>query len=117
AAHLIRVFGAAAPARAPAAALQPSLPMEKPGFALPATLILETPRAQTLRYGENPHQRAALYGRFGDFFKQRQGKELSYNNILDLTAAANLIAEFAGDAPTRAILKHTTPCGVGQGRH
>src|SRR5438105_3538894 len=114
AAHLIRVFGGAAPA---AAALQPSLPMEKPVTALPARLILETPRAQTLRYGENPHQRAALYGRFGDFFQQRQGKELSYNNILDLTAAANLIAEFADDAPTLAILKHTNPCGVGQGRH
>src|SRR5439155_4632585 len=117
AAHLIRVFGAAAPARAPAAALQPSLPAKEPVSALPATLILETPRAQTLRYGENPHQRAALYGRFADFFQQRQGKELSYNNILDLTAAANLIAEFADDPPTLAILKHTNPCGAGQGRH
>src|SRR5437867_1032941 len=117
AAHLIRVFGAAAPARAPAAALQPSLPAKEPVSALPATLILETPRAQTLRYGENPHQRAALYGRFADFFQQRQGKELSYNNILDLTAAADLIAEFAEQAPTLAILKHTNPCGVGQGQH
>jgi phosphoribosylaminoimidazolecarboxamide formyltransferase/IMP cyclohydrolase len=68
-----------------------------------------------LRYGENPHQAAALYGRFNDFFQQLHGKELSYNNILDLTAAANLIAEFAEDPPTLGILKHTNPCGVGRG--
>jgi phosphoribosylaminoimidazolecarboxamide formyltransferase/IMP cyclohydrolase len=68
-----------------------------------------------LRYGENPHQRAALYGRFQEFFQQLHGKELSYNNILDLTAAANLIGEFEGEQPTLAILKHTNPCGVGQG--
>jgi phosphoribosylaminoimidazolecarboxamide formyltransferase/IMP cyclohydrolase len=67
-----------------------------------------------LRYGENPHQRAALYGQFHDFFKQLHGKELSYNNILDLTAAAALISEFNDDEPTLAILKHTNPCGVGQ---
>lgn len=82
---------------------------------LPAALTLASPRAQTLRYGENPHQAAALYGRFGEFFTQLHGKELSYNNILDLTAATQLIGEFAGDAPTLAILKHTNPCGVGQG--
>jgi len=68
-----------------------------------------------LRYGENPHQAAALYGKFRDYFAQLHGKELSYNNILDLTAAASLIAEFAGEIPTLAILKHTNPCGVGQG--
>jgi phosphoribosylaminoimidazolecarboxamide formyltransferase/IMP cyclohydrolase len=68
-----------------------------------------------LRYGENPHQKAALYGGFHEYLKQLHGKELSYNNILDLTAAADLIAEFAADAPTLAILKHTNPCGVGQG--
>jgi phosphoribosylaminoimidazolecarboxamide formyltransferase/IMP cyclohydrolase len=72
-------------------------------------------KAQGLRYGENPHQRAALYGRFGEFFQQRHGKELSYNNILDLTAAAALIEEFSADGPTLAILKHTNPCGVAQG--
>lgn len=81
----------------------------------PATLRMEAPLAQSLRYGENPHQSAALYGRFGDFFRQLQGKELSYNNILDLTAAADLIADFNDDPPTVAILKHTNPCGVGQG--
>jgi phosphoribosylaminoimidazolecarboxamide formyltransferase/IMP cyclohydrolase len=85
--------------------------------ALPPALCIQAPRAQALRYGENPHQAAALYGRFPEYFRQLHGKELSYNNILDLTAAANLVAEFAGDKPTLAILKHTNPCGVGQGPH
>jgi phosphoribosylaminoimidazolecarboxamide formyltransferase/IMP cyclohydrolase len=83
--------------------------------ALPALLNVQAQQAQPLRYGENPHQRAALYGNFGAYFKQLHGKELSYNNILDLTAAAQLISEFSADGPTLAILKHTNPCGVGQG--
>ncbi|MDX1953848.1 MAG: bifunctional phosphoribosylaminoimidazolecarboxamide formyltransferase/IMP cyclohydrolase [Verrucomicrobiota bacterium] len=78
-------------------------------------LKIEAPLVQSLRYGENPHQKAALYGKFNDYFLQLHGKELSYNNILDLTAAANLITEFNGESPTLAILKHTNPCGVGQG--
>ena len=78
-------------------------------------LSVVAPLAQPLRYGENPHQRAALYGRFHDHYQQLHGKELSYNNILDLTAAAALVAEFSGDVPTLAILKHTNPCGVGRG--
>jgi phosphoribosylaminoimidazolecarboxamide formyltransferase/IMP cyclohydrolase len=82
---------------------------------LPKTFSVSAPLAQTLRYGENPHQTAALYGRFHEFFKQLHGKELSYNNILDLTAAASLIGEFGDGPPTLAILKHTNPCGVGQG--
>jgi phosphoribosylaminoimidazolecarboxamide formyltransferase / IMP cyclohydrolase len=82
--------------------------------ALPPVLSIQTPLAQSLRYGENPHQAAALYGRFHEYFRQLHGKELSYNNILDLTAAASLVAEFAGELPTLAILKHTNPCGVGQ---
>jgi len=86
-----------------------------PEEALPDSLTVNAPLAQPLRYGENPHQRAALYGRFSEYFKQLHGKELSYNNILDLTAAASLIAEFPVDPPTLAILKHTNPCGVGQG--
>jgi phosphoribosylaminoimidazolecarboxamide formyltransferase / IMP cyclohydrolase len=85
----------------------------RPGPA--PTLRIEAPLAQPLRYGENPHQKAALYGAFQEFFRQLHGKELSYNNILDLTAAANLIAEFQEAPPTLAILKHTNPCGVGQG--
>ena len=83
--------------------------------ALPNVLSVHVPRAQALRYGENPHQAAALYGKFHDYFQQLHGKELSYNNILDLTAAAALIAEFSDDPPTLAILKHMNPCGVGQG--
>jgi len=82
---------------------------------LPAELVIRAPKTQALRYGENPHQQAALYGKFGDYFTQLHGKELSYNNILDLTAAAQLIGEFEQDGPTLAILKHTNPCGVGQG--
>jgi phosphoribosylaminoimidazolecarboxamide formyltransferase/IMP cyclohydrolase len=83
--------------------------------SLPASLAIQAPRVQVLRYGENPHQAAALYGKFHNYFQQLHGKELSYNNILDLTAAASLIAEFANDPPTLAILKHMNPCGVGQG--
>jgi phosphoribosylaminoimidazolecarboxamide formyltransferase / IMP cyclohydrolase len=76
----------------------------------PATLSLSWKKAQTLRYGENPHQKAALYGTFNDHYAQLQGKELSYNNILDITSATYLIGEF--ERPTVAILKHTNPCGV-----
>ena len=88
-----------------------ALPAAAERAALPATFHLSLPKAQELRYGENPHQRAALYGDFGRHFQQLHGKELSYNNILDLTAAAELVAEF--DEPTVAIIKHTNPCGVG----
>jgi phosphoribosylaminoimidazolecarboxamide formyltransferase/IMP cyclohydrolase len=76
----------------------------------PGRLTMSWERAQVLRYGENPHQRAALYGRFAEHFRQLQGKELSYNNILDITSATNLIGEF--ERPTVAILKHTNPCGL-----
>src|SRR5262249_44404580 len=82
---------------------------------LPDRLTINASLAQPLRYGENPHQAAALYGAFRDYFQQQHGKEFSYNNILDLTAAANLIGEFSNEQPTLAILKHTNPCGVGQG--
>lgn len=76
----------------------------------PSTFALSLKKAQSLRYGENPHQKAALYGTFHDHFTQLQGKELSYNNILDITSATYLIGEF--EKPTVAILKHTNPCGV-----
>jgi phosphoribosylaminoimidazolecarboxamide formyltransferase/IMP cyclohydrolase len=82
---------------------------------MPGILTVSAVKAQELRYGENPHQAAALYGRFHEFFQQLHGKELSYNNILDLTAAASLIGEFTGQSPTLAILKHMNPCGVGRG--
>lgn len=111
AAYLAKVFEAQAstkPAETPAA-------LEKPVLSLADRLVLDSPRVQALRYGENPHQQAALFGDFNRYFQQLHGKELSYNNILDLTAAANLMAEFRGEKPTLAILKHTNPCGVGQG--
>ncbi len=76
-----------------------------------ASYTVSLPLVQKLRYGENPHQRAALYGAFESYFQKLHGKELSFNNILDISAAANLIGEF--DEPTVAILKHTNPCGVG----
>ena len=98
-----------------AAHLEKAFSDQPAAVSLPKTLLVSAPLVQPLRYGENPHQQAALYGKFADYFKQLHGKELSYNNILDLTAATALIAEFTGDAPTLAILKHTNPCGVGQG--
>jgi phosphoribosylaminoimidazolecarboxamide formyltransferase / IMP cyclohydrolase len=76
--------------------------------------------AQTLRYGENPHQAAAFYTDGSDrpgvaTARQWQGKELSYNNINDTDAAFELVAEFAGDGPACAIIKHANPCGVARG--
>ena len=76
-----------------------------------ASFSLSLPLVTKLRYGENPHQQAALYGDFESYFEKIHGKELSFNNILDVSAATNLIAEFT--QPTVAILKHTNPCGVG----
>jgi phosphoribosylaminoimidazolecarboxamide formyltransferase/IMP cyclohydrolase len=80
----------------------------------PPHLEIALARSATLRYGENPHQRAALYGRFFDVAEPLHGKELSFNNIVDVQAALALIAEFAHSERTAvAILKHNTPCGVG----
>jgi phosphoribosylaminoimidazolecarboxamide formyltransferase/IMP cyclohydrolase len=75
---------------------------------------ISLPLVTRLRYGENPHQKAALYGNFNEHFEKLHGKELSFNNLLDISAAADLIAEFS--EPTVAILKHTNPCGVGSDR-
>jgi phosphoribosylaminoimidazolecarboxamide formyltransferase/IMP cyclohydrolase len=79
------------------------------------TLHLALRKAQDLRYGENPHQRAALYGDFFGCVEQLHGKELSYNNLVDTNAALWLMREFLADPPTVAILKHNTPCGVATG--
>ncbi|MBM2842092.1 MAG: phosphoribosylaminoimidazolecarboxamide formyltransferase/IMP cyclohydrolase [Bacteroidetes bacterium] len=79
----------------------------------PKLLHFSQRREMDLRYGENPHQHAALYGNFGSLFQTLHGKELSYNNVVDIAAAAKLVAEF--DEPTVAIVKHTNPCGVGSG--
>jgi phosphoribosylaminoimidazolecarboxamide formyltransferase / IMP cyclohydrolase len=83
----------------------------------PATLDLSLPLIQTLRYGENPQQKAALYGtEFSKICTQLWGKELSYNNILDTSAALGLIGEFPASSSTvAAIVKHTNPCGVAEG--
>ncbi len=75
------------------------------------SFTLSLPLEMRLRYGENPHQSASLYGHFQDYYQKLHGKELSYNNILDIDAAGGLIREFS--EPTIAILKHTNPCGVG----
>ena len=86
------------------------------GELLPATIDIRAPRTLSLRYGENPHQSAALYvtgagGIAGAL--QLHGKELSYNNLVDLDAAWQLIGEL--DAPASAIVKHTNPCGCAEG--
>jgi len=67
---------------------------------------------QVLRYGENPHQKGFFFGDFEAMFNKLHGKELSYNNLLDVDAAVNLIAEFKTDGPTFAILKHNNACGL-----
>ena len=67
---------------------------------------------QVLRYGENPHQKGFFFGDFDAMFQKLHGKELSYNNLLDVDAAVNLINEFKTDGPTFAILKHNNACGL-----
>lgn len=79
--------------------------------ALPEKFTVSLRKAYGLRYGENPHQTAALYGAFDEVLQKLHGKELSFNNIIDANAAVNLVAEFT--APTVVIIKHTNPCGVG----
>jgi phosphoribosylaminoimidazolecarboxamide formyltransferase/IMP cyclohydrolase len=82
---------------------------------LPADLRVDAPKIMDLRYGENPHQAAALYGRAGAGIagaEQLQGKELSYNNLVDLDAAWQLACEF--ERPAAAIIKHTNPCGCAE---
>ena len=79
---------------------------------LPNPFQVSLPRAQSLRYGENPHQEGALYGSPGRYFDQIHGSALSYNNLNDISAALFLIDEFRDADPTCAILKHTNPSGV-----
>lgn len=75
--------------------------------------ISET-KGKVLRYGENPHQKGFFFGNFEELFTKLHGKELSYNNLLDVDAAVNLMLEFKNDAPTFAILKHNNACGLAQ---
>ena len=79
---------------------------------LPDAYEASLPRAESLRYGENPHQNGALYGDPSAFYEKLHGKALSYNNLLDTSSALALIDEFRDAGPTCAILKHTNPCGV-----
>src|ERR1017187_8071407 len=93
---------------------RPSGSVEAAG-PLPCSLAIRAPKLMDLRYGENPHQAAALYGRPGQGIAgaaQLHGKELSYNNLVDLDAAWQLVNEF--DRPAVAIVKHTNPCGCAE---
>jgi phosphoribosylaminoimidazolecarboxamide formyltransferase/IMP cyclohydrolase len=77
-------------------------------------LKLSETNGTVLRYGENPHQRGYFFGDFEAMFEKLHGKALSYNNLLDVDAAVNLMNEFTGEAPTFAVLKHNNACGVAQ---
>jgi phosphoribosylaminoimidazolecarboxamide formyltransferase/IMP cyclohydrolase len=79
-----------------------------------AVLKISETNGKVLRYGENPHQKGFFFGNFDDLFSQLHGKALSYNNLLDVDAAVNLINEFKDDAPTFAVLKHNNACGLAQ---
>lgn len=79
-----------------------------------ASLKISETNGKVLRYGENPHQKGFFFGDFDAMFTKLHGKELSYNNLLDVDAAVNLILEFKGEDPTFAILKHNNACGFAQ---
>jgi phosphoribosylaminoimidazolecarboxamide formyltransferase/IMP cyclohydrolase len=78
------------------------------------SLKLSETNGKVLRYGENPHQKGFFYGDFDALFSKLHGKELSYNNLLDVDAAVNLMLEFKDEAPTFAVLKHNNACGFAQ---
>lgn len=79
-----------------------------------AALKISETKGKVLRYGENPHQKGFFFGDFAAMFTKLHGKDLSYNNLLDVDAAVNLILEFKGEDPTFAILKHNNACGFAQ---
>ena len=79
-----------------------------------ASLKISETNGKVLRYGENPHQKGFFFGDFDAMFDKLHGKELSYNNLLDVDAAVNLMSEFKGESPTFAILKHNNACGIAQ---
>lgn len=79
-----------------------------------AALKISETQGKVLRYGENPHQKGFFFGDFDAMFSKLHGKELSYNNLLDVDAAVNLMLEFKNEAPTFAILKHNNACGLAQ---
>ncbi|MEB3361696.1 MAG: bifunctional phosphoribosylaminoimidazolecarboxamide formyltransferase/IMP cyclohydrolase [Synechococcaceae cyanobacterium] len=105
----------------PATSSQPSATEASPAAAA-EPLALQLPHRQTLRYGENPHQQASWYGSSANGWGaalQLQGKELSYNNLIDLDAALATVLEFgygaAAEQPAAVVIKHTNPCGVASG--
>jgi len=79
-----------------------------------AALKVSETTGKVLRYGENPHQKGFFFGDFDAMFSKLHGKELSYNNLLDVDAAVNLMLEFKDDEPSFAILKHNNACGLAQ---
>jgi phosphoribosylaminoimidazolecarboxamide formyltransferase / IMP cyclohydrolase len=88
--------------------------VDEPSAPLGKSFSLAMARTQILRYGENPHQTGALYGGFLKVAEQLHGRELSFNNVFDISSAINLILDFSDyDEAVVAILKHNTPCGVG----
>jgi phosphoribosylaminoimidazolecarboxamide formyltransferase/IMP cyclohydrolase len=110
-AAIARFFAERLDARAPATAGDSG----PEAATLPDRFELSLPRALLLRYGENPHQSAALYGAFLDRFRKLHGKELSYNNILDLAAAEEIAGALGADGPALVIVKHSNPCGAAVG--
>ena len=84
------------------------------GNSASTTLKLSETNGTVLRYGENPHQKGYFFGDFEAIFEKLHGKALSYNNLLDVDAAVNLMNEFIGEAPTFAVLKHNNACGIAQ---
>ena len=89
--------------------------MAAASFGMPAVLSMGLRKVRDLRYGENPHQAAALYEGVDPYpgAKLLQGKELSYTNLLDLDAAARIVLEFS--EPAASVIKHTNPCGAATG--
>lgn len=85
------------------------------GQQFPATLSLSFEKSSDLRYGENPHQKASVYGNQSEYIDCFHGKELSYNNYLDIDSALELMNDFKDSGPTCAIFKHTVPCGAATG--
>jgi len=81
-------------------------------ITVPDQFTLSLKKSGELRYGENPHQKAGVYGNQQKYIDCFHGKQLSYNNYLDVDAALRLMADFPSEKPTAAIFKHTGPCGV-----
>jgi phosphoribosylaminoimidazolecarboxamide formyltransferase / IMP cyclohydrolase len=86
---------------------------QEPAEEFPEILTLGVRKEINMRYGENPHQQASLYGKFTEIFDHLHGKELSYNNIMDISASVSLMLEFT--EPAAVIVKHNNPCGVAIG--